>query len=517
MAFYSVFFLGFVLAFFALHELVGKFKSEYQWIVRLLASITFYVYIAGIRVLFLGVSAFSVWYGAVLITRIHEKGVQRRKAEGVTKDEKKAIKKQTRRNKRIVLWLVIALNIGLLAAVKYILPSVSSSIILPLGISFYTFQAIAYLVDVYGEKYGAQTNFFKILLYLSWFPQLVQGPISRYDFIHQDLYKATRITMRQARYAFYLFLFGCVKRYAVGDVLAASVTRILGGTSVDLPGSYLLFGAFLYAIEQYANFSGGIDMAMAASLMFGVKMADNFKQPYFAKNLAEFWRRWHITLGAWMRDYVFYPFAMLKPVQKLTTLVSNKFGKHAGRAVTGGIGNLIVFALVGIWHGPQLHFLAWGLYNGVIIALSDAFAPAFAKVNTLLHIKKENPIFRLFQIFRTFMIIVFAGYFDIVEGVRLGLQCFRNTFTQFRAADFAEQFLSIYEDGTLGFRAIVVAILGVLVMFIFSLIKEKGTDPIDAICNRKIALRWVICYALIFLFLYSFNVSLGGGFMYAAF
>lgn len=510
--------MSFVIIGILLHEIVGHIKPQYQWIVRLLVSLCFYLYVAKYRIIYVLISALSVWAGAYLLSSITQKGKVLRKAEGLSKDDKKAIKAATLKKKRLVVFAVIAFNLAILATVKYILPVALGSFILPLGISFYTFQAIAYTVDVYGEKYDAQNNFPKLLLYLLWFPQLIQGPINRYDLIENDLYKPSNLEWDKTRQAMLLFLFGAIKRYVVGDTLAPYVTAILGGSSVDYPGAYLLFGAFLFAIEQYANFSGGIDMVMGISIAFGVKLNDNFKQPYFSKNLAEFWRRWHISLGSFMRDYVFYPFAMSKTIQNFTKKVSNQFGNHFGRAVTGGIGNIIVFALVGIWHGPELHYLAWGLYNGFIIAISDALAPSFLKLNKKLQINVDSKAFKTFQIFRTFMIIVFAGYFDVVASVKLGIKCFINTFIHFNISQTRALISGLYAELGSSYKPIIVAILGIILMLIWSLLKENGKDPSKMILNSKVALRWVICYAMIFLLLYAFSViGVGGGFMYAAF
>lgn len=518
MALFSIEFTAFVLLFLVLNELVGKYCSGRQWYVRLAASICFYVLLAKIRIVFLLISALSVWCAAMLMEHISVRSKEQRKAEGLTRDDKKAIKKHSQNQKKAILWVVIALNLGILALVKYLAPSMSSSIILPLGISFYTFQAIAYIVDIYGDKYGAQSSFAKFLLYVSWFPQLIQGPINRYDQINRDLYEDTRLSWDAWKLAMLLFMFGAIKRYAVGDTLEPAVNAILGADTITGSGSYLLFGAFLYAIEQYANFSGGIDMVMAVSMLFGVKMSENFRQPYFSKNLAEFWRRWHITLGSWMRDYVFYPFAVMKSVQKMTAKITEKWGKHWGRTITGGIGNLLVFALVGIWHGPQLHFLAWGLYNGVIIALSDAMSPVFDKFKSIMCINDNSKGFKAFQIFRTFMIIVFAGYFDIVRSVSIGINCFRSTIFDFRIRSLPAEVTALFEDGILSAKSVSISIIGIVILVICSIYKEHGIAPESVLYRKPIVLRWGIIYFMLFFLLFSFSALTGdGGFMYAAF
>ena len=518
MAFYSMAFLCFIVLFVFLHEIVGEFAPKYQWVIRLLAGISFFLNISGIKILFLLFSAFSIWGGALLIHRISDNNKLYRKTAELSKEEKKISKKRCQRKQKACIALIITFNLALLIIVKYLFPILSHPVALPLGISFYSLQAISYIIDVYGEKYEPQRNPGKVILYLCWFPQLIQGPINRYDLIQNDLYKTYKLNASKLRYAFYIFLFGAVKKYAIGDLLAPIVNSSLNDNSGQYPGSFLFFGALLFAIEQYADFSGGIDMAMGVSLLFGVKMNDNFKQPYFSTSLAEFWRRWHITLGSWMRDYVFYPFVTTKPVAKFTKAVSSRFGNHAGRALTGGISNLLVFFLVGLWHGPEKHYIAWGLYNGIIIALSDAFAPLFSLLNRSLKIREDGIAIRYFRMIRTFLIIVFAGYLDVIGPLHTGIQCFINTFLRFDLSGGIIKIRELFTGQITSIQAIVTSVIAIILLLINSIYKEKGISLSEHIISQKYYLRWIICFSLIIILLYSFTVSSGiRGFMYAAF
>ena len=518
MAFYSLAFFGFVLIFFVLHYVVGDFAPKHQWIVRLMAGITFFIYLSGAKIIFILISAVCIWAGALHISRLARKNKEERSREGLSREEKKLIKKKGQKIRKLWTATVVVINLALLIFAKYILPTTNHPIALPIGISFYTLQAVSYMIDVYGEKYEAQTNFGKVLLYLCWFPQLIQGPINRYDLISNDLYSNYKICAPDFRYAFYMFLFGAVKKYAIADLLAPLVNASLNNSSSVYPGSFLLFGALSFAIRQYADFSGGIDMSMAVSLLFGVKMNENFRQPYFSTSLAQFWRRWHITLGSWMRDYVFYPFVTTKPVSKMTKYISNRFGSHAGRAVTGGISNLIVFALVGLWHGPENHFLCWGLYNGFIIAISDALSPVFAKLTRFLKINENGKPFYCFRVFRTFMIVVLAGYFDVIGPVRVGISCFFNTFFDFDISSGLSMISQLFTDHITSVEAVVTALIAVILLVVNSVFKEKGRSPLRSICKRHYLVRWVFCFILMGILMYSFTVSSNiRGFMYAAF
>lgn len=518
MAYYSLAFLAFVVIFIILHGLIGDIAPRFQWVIRLIAGLSFFAYVSGINIIFIMVSAVSIWYGGLLLYGISKKGKELRKSSDISTEEKKALKSKTQMRMRLVLFALVAFNIGLLIYAKYVSPSTHHPIALPLGISFYSLMAVSYLVDVYGEKYEPQKNFGKMLLYLCWFPQLIQGPINRYDTLKETLYGEYRLHAPQFRTAVYLFLFGAVKKYAIADLLAPIVNACLNNNSAQYPGSYLLFGAFLFAVEQYADFSGGIDMSVAVSLLFGVKMDENFRQPYFSTSLANFWRRWHISLGSWMRDYVFYPFATLKPVSKLNRYVSKRFGNHAGRAVIGGISNILVFALVGLWHGREYHYLLWGLYNGFIIAISDALEPAFSRLNRFFGIKEDSRLMFCFRVLRTFMIVVFAGYFDVIGPVRTGLACFVNTFASFKALTGIQMIGALFTDNITSVQGIVTAGIATVLLIIYSTLRERGISPVDRICTRAFYVRWTVFFPLLGLLLYSFTCSSGmRGFMYAAF
>lgn len=518
MAFYSLHFFLFIIFFIFIHDLAKEVIPKYQWTVRLLASLFFFTYLSGIKVVFLIASAITIWSGGLLLFQLTENNRIYRQKEGLSREEKKASREKCRRTKMVYTAFIVIFNLGLLVMVKYLFPVTGHPIALPLGISFYTLQAVSYIIDIYGEKYEPQKNPAKLALYLCWFPQLIQGPINRYDLIKDDLYKPFHIHAPDFRIAVYMFLFGAVKKYAIADLLAPIVRSALNNSSASYPGSFALLGAFAFAIQQYCDFSGGIDMSMGISLLFGVKMNENFRQPYFATSLAGFWRRWHITLGSFMRDYVFYPFVTTKPVSKMTKAISKRFGNHAGRSITGGISNLLVFALVGLWHGPEKHFLAWGLYNGIIIAASDAMAPLFAKLNTLLHIPRDSKGMQVFRVIRTFMIVVFAGYFDVIGPVKVGISCFINTFTHFDILKGLEMTGNLFTDNVTSIQALVTAAVATVLLIINSVFKEKGSSPLQYVCSLRYYKRWIVYFSLLILLLYSFSVSSGiRGFMYAAF
>ncbi len=395
-------------------------------------------------------------------------------------------------------------------------------IILPLGISFYTFQSIGYLVDIYNRKYPAEKSFLRFLLFISWFPQLLQGPIGRYDALAHQFEGEHRLNRDLIKKALFLILFGCLKKYAIADLLFDPIARILDGAVLQKPGSLLSFGILLYSAQQYADFSGGIDIVTGISALFGVTLAPNFRQPYFATSLGDFWRRWHISLGAFMRDYIFYPLALTKPMMNLGKKAGKKYGKHLERVLPACIANIVVFIVVGVWHGPQLHYLLWGLYNGIIIALSDLLAPAFTGIAKKLKINTQTGAFHVFRILRTFFIVNIGWYFDRIEDVAASFTALRLSFTSFRAGEFflaARDTLFNSDTGKPLYTAgsLLVALLSIIVVFTVSILRERGKEPVKVLEN-SVLFHTVFVTAMLFLTLLSFMfVQNAGGFLYANF
>lgn len=502
MELYSTAFIGFVIISVIVHDVIGKKLPDRQWIVRLAASAVFYITIAGYRAVFLAISILSVWYGGILLGKIDDN----------------SSKTDAKWKKKAVTAILIIFNLGILVVTKYLFPIIAHPILLPMGISYYSLMAVSYLVDVYGKKYAGERNIAKLALYMTWFPQMLQGPINRYDSVSQTLFTDHQINHETIKQNAMLFFFGAFKKYAIANVMIGTVGEIFGGDISVKPGGFLFLGAILYAICQYADFSGGIDMMFAVSRLFGVEMDINFKQPYFARSLAEFWRRWHITLGAFMKDYVFFPFAVNKKVMKLYKKIGKRYGDHTARSVIGGVGNIIVFFLVGLWHGPQLHFVLWGLYNGLIIAVSDMFAPAFSSIRSALHIKESSILWDRFRIIRTFIIVCFAGYFDYIEEVRNTFIAFKNTVLHFGASLSRLWILDLFNSNILSIQKVTVFILACVTVFTVDVLLERKRDPAASFGRLPEIIRWPLAYSLIILFLMSFTVDGNNtGFMYAAF
>lgn len=483
MQFYSLQFVVFLVALLACYYAVGRWFKRGQWVVLLVGSLGFYLTAGWQNLFFILLTSVSTWFVGLAFERLDARCSDARKA-AADRSQRKAIKARFKHRKWLVLLAAMIVNFGVLGYIKYwnvILAGfgagdsfLASQLLLPLGISFYTFQSIGYTIDVYNGKYPPERNYAKFLLFVSWFPQLIQGPINRFDDMATQLYEPHRFDLETARRALLLIGFGLLKKYVMADTLVTTISASLDNMGVNTPGSVVVVGILLYTIQQYGDFSGGIDMVRGISELFGIRMAENFRQPYFSVSLADFWRRWHMTLGTWMRDYVFYPLAVRPSLLKLNKWGTAHLGKHVGRTLSACIGNIVVFLLVGLWHGAETHYVLWGLYNGIVIAASDMLKPAFAALGRTLHVNVEGRGYHVFAILRTFLLVNIGRYFDRLTDFSDCLTGFYNTLFSFDIAGFAPWFqINVVAHGWV-LQAL--AAVAIAIVFLVSVNRERGID-----------------------------------------
>ena len=393
MNFVSLAFIIFLIATFIIYFITPK---KYEWIVLLIASFIFYIWANWYFALYLLASIVVTYSAAILIAKYD--------------DEKK---------KNWILAASIFINIGILFVVKYLNFTITTAvgvlnkfsldvafnglnILLPIGLSFYTFQSIAYVVDVKREMIEPQKNIFKYALFVSFFPQILQGPIGRYETLAPQLYEGHDFSYENFFKGAQRIILGFFKKIVVADFVGLFVNTVFANPDKAY-GFVGVFGAIGYAIQLYADFSGFMDIAIGTSKVLGIELDENFNTPYLSKSIAEYWRRWHITLGAFFRDYIYYPILRTKTSKKLLTLKNRKLGKNIATLIS----LLVTWALIGIWHGANWTYLLHGLYYGVIISSSILLEPFYKKVNDKIKIKDN--IKDIFRIIRTFIIVCF-GY-----------------------------------------------------------------------------------------------------------
>ncbi len=340
MAFNSLAFALFLPIVFALYWLIPR-KVLPQNLLLLLASYTFYAWWSYKFLLLL-------WASSV-ITYLLAQALER--TENATR-------------RQVLLWTSLVINLGVLILFKYLgffasslvallnifglhAGSFALNIILPLGISYYTFQLAGYTIDVYRRQFPAVRNLVTFLLFTGFFPKIVAGPIERASHLVPQLQNERAFEMAQAKDGLRQMLWGFFKKVVIADNLATQVNYVYANYA-SLDGVTIFAGTFLFAIQIYCDFSGYSDMAIGAARLFGIDLMQNFAFPYFSRDIAEFWRRWHISLSTWFRDYVFFPLGSLR------------------RGKWIAVRNIIItFTLSGLWHGAAWTYVSWGSLNGV--------------------------------------------------------------------------------------------------------------------------------------------------------
>ena len=507
-------FIAFVLLLLLCYYLI--FAKRGQWVCLLAASLLFYAFSGPKNLAFLLLTALTCYLGGRKLYTYEQTYAVFRKDKSHSREERTAKKEQIQKKKRVVLTSVLVLNFGILALVKC-WGVAYHGLLLPLGISFYTFQSVSYLIDCYNGKYPPERNFLKYLLFVSFFPQLIQGPIGRFDQLSSQLTAQRKFDLENFKRSLLLTSFGILKKYAIANILSGPISVLLDDHAAELPGSAVVFAILMYSAQQYADFSGGIDIVTGVAGMFGVQLAPNFRQPYFSVSLADFWRRWHISLGAWMRDYVFYPFALLKPIRNLGKKISKKWGKHLGVVLPASIANILVFFLVGIWHGAEMHYVLWGLYNGIVIALSDILSPVFHRWNEVLRINEKSFGMKVFRILRTFLIVNIGWYFDRIYDFQTGMSCFGKTVSAFHLGALPA-ILSEFLADSMDARKLFIVAAGLVIVFWVSLQRERGRNVYADLQTWPIVPRWCAYYSMILLIQFACDyVNSSAAFMYAYF
>jgi len=476
------------------------FPLRFRWVILLLLSYGFYASRALSGLPFILLTTLSTWLGALAIGRIAQRSKEQLQAQKatLTADEKKALRQRAKSRQRALFYAVFVLNFAILAVLKYTddvrgwFGASELGLLLPLGISFYTFQSMGYLIDVYNGKYAPERNPFKFALFVSFFPQLIQGPIGRYDQLAPQLTAPHRFDFDNAERGTLLIVWGLFKKLVIADRAFPFVEAVFSAQPGEYGGAIIVLAVLMYSLQQYCDFSGGIELVSGIAELFGIRLAPNFKRPYFAVSLGDFWRRWHISLGSWMRDYVFYPFALTKPMNRLSKAAKARWGQDVGRALPAALGNILVFLLVGVWHGATSNYIFWGLYNGLILAFSALAEPAYKRWNAAHAQLSASKGFYVLRVVRTFVIVNIGWYFDRCLH---GLDAFRMlgvTLTDPRMGQVTMDTLT-----GLGLPLLDLRILAVCTALLFgvSVAQERGVVVREWVQKRILPIRWAVLIA----------------------
>lgn len=356
------------------------------------------------------------------------------------------------KHKKLILSGTIIVNLAILVFMKF-LPYTNLSILAPLGISYYTLQIISYLVDVYKGKYEPETNFYNFTLFIMYIPHLFIGPISRYDDMKKTLLAKRKITANNIFDGLLRICWGLIKKFVIAGRTAILISTISGST--EYSGGYALLAMIIYSINLYADFSGGIDIVLGVSKMLGIDLVENFDAPYFSQSIKEFWRRWHISLSSWLKDYVYIP------------LGGNRKG-----TLRKNINLLITFTVSGLWHG--VNYIVWGILNGIFVMFGEKF-------------KTKSKIFNRLV---TFIIISFLWAFFIWQDQLTALKMMGSVFTTFNYSEVAAQILNL---GLTLADWIVLAVF-TIILFIFDGNKDKLIPKLQ---NSKLETKTILIGVMI--------------------
>lgn len=507
MFFTSYEFIGFIAVLFCVYYCVPK---GMQWPLLLAASYIFYFLAGPEYLLYILATTVTIYLTACLIGRNmlrQEAYIKEHKAE-LSREDKKQYKKRQKSVRFRFLLIGILCNIGILAVVKYtnffianwngILTAMGKSgqlsfltLALPMGISFYTFQAVGYLVDVYRGTVQAERNPFKLALFISFFPQLIQGPISRFQDLSQTLYGEHRFDSRTVCRGLQRMLWGYFKKMVIADRILTGVQVISGDVGV-YHGAYAFVGMLFYTLELYADFTGGIDITIGIAEVMGIRVQENFHSPYFSKSLKEYWRRWHISMSTWFKDYIFYPISICKPMQKFTKFSRRHFGDAVGKRLLVYLASLTVWFATGFWHGASWNFIVWGLANAVILLISEELEPLYAGFHARVHVR-ERAWYRLFQAGRTFLLVCCLNMFDYYTSLKETGRAFISMFTTKNWHILWDG--SLLELGLTGLDYGVLA-AGTGLLLLVSLMQRKGGVR-ERISGKPYPVRFVIWYGLL--------------------
>lgn len=501
------------LAFIAILVLIYKIMpKKIKWAILLVASYLFFFLNSTKLIIFIIITTIIVYLSAIFIGNVDEN--TKKKLENLEdKDLKKKIKKKALKYKKAIVTISILLNLGILIVLKYssfIGENINSLLnilkinvnlpltkfILPLGISYYTLQAISYVVDVYRQKISPDKNFGRVALFLSFFPQMVEGPIGRYDKLANQLYLPHDITYKNLTFGIQLMLWGYFKKMVIADRVAIYVNTVFENYS-SYSGLIIVLAIIGYTLQIYAEFSGGIDIVRGVSQIFGIDLDKNFERPFFSKSIDEFWRRWNITLGTWLKDYVFYPVSLSKLSMKITSLSGKKLKKsYLSKIIPLILPLLCVWLGNGFWHGAGWKYVVYGLYYYAIMMLGKLFSPIGDWLIKTLRLKIDSKGYKRWQIIRTTIFVCFGMLIFRADNLNIANTMFKSIFT-FGNIDLIKNGQAFLLGG-LCYGDIAIIVISTLILFIVSKKQENGIDIREKISKKSTTKRYAILYLLIF-------------------
>lgn len=356
------------------------------------------------------------------------------------------------------------------------LPTVNTSfdVLLPVGISFYTFQALGYTVDVYRGEIKAERNFFRYALFVSFFPQLVAGPIERSKNLLNQLRNPKKFNYNRMCDGLMLMIWGYFLKLVIADRISIFVDNVYANVGI-YDGKYLLLASVLFAFQIYCDFAGYSTIAIGAAEVMGFQLMENFNSPYLSQSVAEFWRRWHISLSSWFKDYLYIP------------LGGNRKGK-----VRKYVNIMIVFLISGLWHGANWSYVVWGGLNGLYQVIGAVFTPLRNKIKEKLHLEKIRLPLTIIYILVTFMLVDFTWIFFRADTIQHAFDVIGSIFHMNDPALLANG--TLYDFG-LSKPNFVVLGVALIILLMADICKYHGIKVRRVVLDANIVVRWTIIIA----------------------
>lgn len=457
--------------------------QKFQWGILLLANCVFYAWASPLYLIFLFATISATYCGARLI--------------------------EARKEKKFFLVLTTCLLLGMLLAFKYtnfILKNIEAAaalfgsslafptlnLILPVGLSFYIFQSLGYCVDVYREVIPAEKNFLRHSLYVSFFPQLLQGPIGDYSRLAPQLFSPHDFSYKQSVFGLQRCAWGLFKKLVIANQLSTAINILWIQDGQEYSGFvFWFFALFLYSIQLYSDFSGYMDIAIGCAQALGIQIDENFERPFFSRGVAEYWRRWHITLGVWFKNYVFYPLLRSEALSRLRKRW-RKSNPYLSNTVPTAIALMIVWILLGFWHGADWGYVMYSVYHGSFLVLSTFLLPVYSKFHNKFPKLQSAKPFIVFQAARTYLIVIISFVFFAPGNISVTasiLQRMKSGFGFSQLMHFIAQ----------NFRSLGAAGLGTVVLLFVDLFHEntQNVSLREIISKKNFAKRWLLYAALL--------------------
>ncbi|MCR5101714.1 MAG: MBOAT family protein [Butyrivibrio sp.] len=479
-------YLFFIIALAVVYYLIPGKLQKYA---LLIADYIFMYMCGGVKtVVFMLITSISVFAGARII----------------------ASRRENKNIGKLVFSVVFLMNIAFLICFKYINFFINSAnqisglfegtqfdaitFIAPFGISFYTLTILGYLIDVFWEKYDPEKDFVKFMVFCSFFPQLTSGPITRYSEMEKEFSTIHRFDLKRAEYASQRILWGFFKKLVISERAATLVNTIYADYET-YSGLYIIFGTMMFALQLYTDFSGCMDIVIGTAELLGIKLPENFTTPFYSETESEFWRRWHITLGAWFKDYLLYTLLKTELFIKIGDRAKALFGKKEGKKVPTYFGLFVLWFTVGFWHGGLWKYIVGsGLIHCFYMIISMIFEKRFKKVNEFFGFNTECFSFRMFRRVRTAILVCTGFMFFRADSFGIAIDMYRHIGT------WNKNIIAVGGIVGLGleYNDLIVLMFGILLLFLVSYLQQNVMVR-DLIAKQNLPFRW-ICYISLFIF-----------------